>query len=41
MKNNESNVDAGFRFPIDLYSRVFVAEPSDGIIVRLMMLRED
>lgn len=41
MKNNENKADAGFRFPVDLYSRVFVAEPSDGIIVRLMMLRED
>lgn len=41
MKNNVSFTDPGFRFPANQYARIYVAEPENGIIVRLMMLRED
>lgn len=41
MKNNLNKADTGFRFPADIFARTYVAEPSDGIIVRLMMIRED
>lgn len=41
MKNNVSFSDPGFRFPANQYARIYVAEPENGIIVRLMMLRED
>lgn len=41
MKNNVNKTDAGFRFPADIFARTYVVEPAEGIIVRLMMIRED
>ena len=41
MENNVNKVIGGFRFPANLYAHIYVAEPTKGITVRLMLLRED